>query len=228
MMNSAPLSKVRAAAELERRRRMATISVSPYAAFQKTYWSDPVAFAHDCFNWKPGEEPADYQDEILTALVTHHRASARGPHGLGKSALASWAVLWFSLTRDGQADWKAPVTASVWRQLTKFFFPELRKWSSRLRWDKVGREPFNRVYELQALSLKLSTGEAFAVASDEPSAIEGAHATELLYVFDEAKAINVGTWDAAEGAFSNAGTDTTANAYALAISTPGGNIGALL
>jgi hypothetical protein len=105
--------------------------------------------------------------------------------------------------------------------LQKYLFPELRKWAKRIRWDVVGRGAFNQTYELQTLSLKLTSGEAFAVASDEPSAIEGAHATQLLYVFDESKAIPVGTWDAAEGAFSNAGTDTKADAFALAISTPG-------
>lgn len=190
-------------------------------SFSERYWDDPAAFVQDCFTWRDDEQPSPYQLEILTALVIHKRVSARGPHGLGKSAMASWVILWFALTRDGVTDWKVPATASVWRQLQKFLFPELRKWAKRIRWDVVGRGAFNQTHELQMLSLKLSTGEAFAVASDEPSAIEGAHATQLLYIFDESKAIPVGTWDAAEGAFSSAGADTKADAYALAISTPG-------
>lgn len=142
----------------------------------------------------------------------------RGPHGLGKTALASWVVLWFALTRDGK-DWKLPTTASAWRQLTKFLWPEIRKWSSRLNWEKIGRRPLQDGKEMLGLSLKLSTGESFALASNQPALIEGAHADHILYVFDEAKAIPSETWDAVEGAMS------TGNAWWLCISTPGGPAG---
>jgi hypothetical protein len=66
--------------------------------------------------------------------------------------------------------------------------------------------------------LKLSTGEAFALTSDDHLAIEGAHADSLIYIFDEAKAIKAETFDATEGELS--GGEST-EAYALAISTPG-------
>ena len=154
----------------------------------------------------PGDET------FLTDFVEHN------------SAMASWVILWFALTRDGK-DWKCPTTASAWRQLTRYLWPEVHKWSRLLDWDKVGREPFSPNKELLTLNLKLSTGESFAVASDIPELIEGAHADELLYIFDESKSISDNTFDAAEGAFSGAGEDTKANAYALAISTPGSPIG---
>lgn len=208
--------RMRVHAELERRRRVAEAQRSPLAVYRY----DPVAFVHDCFAWRDGEGPTFYQDEILAAIPEYGRISVRGPHGLGKTALASWAVLWFALTRDGE-DWKAPTTASAWRQLTHFLWPEIRKWARRLRWDKLGRSAFDGRSELLALNLKLRTGEAFAVASSEPALIEGAHADCLLYLFDEAKTIPAGTFDAVEGAFSNAGADTSSEAFALAVSTPG-------
>lgn len=211
--------QLQAKAILERRRRKG-ITSGPYARFKRTYYSDPAAFVFDCFDWRDGENPTVYQQEILANIPIKKRVAARGPHGLGKTALASWSILWFALTRDGE-DWKAPITASAWRQLTKFLLPEIHKWARRLKWGKVGREPFNARTELQSLSLKLSTGEAFAVASDNPDLIEGAHADCLFYVFDESKAIIDDTFDAAEGAFSGAGDDTGAESYALAISTPG-------
>ena len=146
------------------------------------------------------------------AIVTHN------------TAVASFLIHWFSLTRDG-LDWKCPTTASAWRQLSKYLWPEVHKWSRKLRWDKVGRDPYDLRIELQTLGLKLSTGEAFAVASDDHNTIEGAHADHMLYVFDESKTIPQQTWDAAEGAFSGAGGDTVQEAFALAISTPGEPIG---
>lgn len=153
-------------------------------------------------------------------MISQGRTSVRGPHGLGKTALASWVLLWFALTRDGR-DWKVITTASRWRQLTIYLWPEVHKWSRRLRWDLIGRPPFNERSELQTLSLKLMTGAASAVASDNPASIEGAHADYLLYIFDESKEIQAGTFDAAEGAFSNVGNVAGNEALALAISTPG-------
>lgn len=186
------------------------------------YRNDPVAFVHDCFLWREGQGPTAYQDDILASLIASKRVAVRGPHGLGKTALNAWTVLWFALTRDAAGvDWKVPTTASAWRQLSKYLWPEIHKWSHRLRWDKLGRPPFDTRSELLMLGLKLRSGEAFAVASDTPELIEGAHADALLYVFDEAKVIPAATFDAAEGAFSNAGGDTSNEALALATSTPG-------
>jgi hypothetical protein len=79
------------------------------------------------------------------------------------SALASIIILWFALTRDGR-DWKAATTASVYHQLTQYLWPEIHKWVSRLRWDKIGRPPFREAREITQLSLKLTSGAAFAMS----------------------------------------------------------------
>lgn len=186
------------------------------------YKYDPAAFVWDCIEFKRSEGPTAYQNEILEELIPRKRIAARGPHGPGKTAVAAWITLWGILTAD---DVKVPTTASAWRQLTKFLWPEIHKWVGRLRWDKIGRAPFTRD-ELLALALKLGpTQEAFAVTSDNAALIEGAHAERIVYIFDEAKIIPDATWDAAEGAFAAAGSDTGAEAYALAISTPGEPVG---
>lgn len=133
------------------------------------------------------------------------------------SMTSAIAVIWFALTRDGE-DWKIPTTASAWRQLEKFLWPEIHKWLRRVNWERVGRPALNNEEEL-TLSLRLGTGEAFALASDDHNMIEGAHADHMLYVFDEAKAIPEPTWDAAEGAM------VSDNAMWLAVSTPGPPVG---
>lgn len=189
-------------------------------AGRRSYRDDPARWARECINWPDGEGPTPYQDLILGELREYGRVAVRGPHGIGKTGIAAWVVLWFATTRDPD-DWKIPTTASVWRQLSKYLWPEIHKWSKMLRWDRLGRPPFRQGVELLDLSLKLSGGEAFAAASDDPAQIEGAHANSILYVFDESKAIADDTFDAAEGAFSGAGGDTDREAYALAISTPG-------
>lgn len=184
----------------------------PGEQFKQTYRNNYAAFAHDCIDWR-GDKPTEYQDEIWSMIPVKRRCAIRGPHGLGKTMMAAVAALCFALTYDGE-DWKVPTTASAWRQLTDFFWPEIHKWAARIKWDKVGRPAFTQL-ELQTLLLRLKSGRAFAMASSEDELTEGAHADHLLYIFDEAKAIPAGRWDAAEGALM------TGDTYALAISTPG-------
>jgi len=139
--------------------------------------------------------------------------SIRGPHGLGKTTLMAWAILWFACTRPD--DTKIPTTASAWRQLDKFLWPEVRKWYRLADWD-MWKELGGTVPEVFSLKLKVGEGcEAFAMASDNEELLEGAHGSNLLYVFDESKAIPNATWDAAEGAFA------TGDAYWISCSTPG-------
>jgi hypothetical protein len=119
-------------------------------------------------------------------------------------------------------DWKIITTASAWRHLEVYLWPEIHKWAKRIRWDKLGRKPLDERSELLSLNIKLRHGSAFAVASSNPELIEGVHADSVLYVFDESKAISAGTFEAAEGAFSGADPKGgLPEAFALACSTPG-------
>lgn len=196
--------------------------LDPPASPMQRYLHDPVAWVRDCVDFGEDGDLTAYQDDILGHLIPEKRVAARGPHGLGKTANAAIAVHWFATTRDACGiDWKIATTASAWRQLEHYLWPEIHKWSRRLRWDVIGRRPYSEVRELLALNLKLDYGAAFAVASNDHEKIEGVHADHVLYIFDEAKAIPAATFDAAEGAFSGAGSDTAAEAYALAQSTPG-------
>lgn len=182
---------------------------------------DPAAWAREVIDW-PEDGLTPYQEDAVTMLARHRRVAVRGPHGLGKSTTAATVVLWFATTREAAGlDWKIITTASAWRALTTYLWPEIHKWSRRIRWDVLGRSAFSDVSELLTLNLKLVHGAASAVASNRPELIEGAHADSLLYVIDEAKVVPDATWDAIEGAFSGGRTDGLPEAFALAISTPG-------
>jgi len=183
---------------------------------------NPADFALKAFNWREGRGPTPYQLNVLKQLPMRRRVSVRGPHGLGKTSISAITVLWFAITRDAAGiDWKVVTTAGAWRQLQQYLWPEIRKWARLLKWEAVGRGPFDERTELLSLSLKLRHGSAFAVASDQPELIEGAHADSILYVFDESKAIVTKTFEAAEGAFSGASEEGLPEAFALAMSTPG-------
>lgn len=180
--------------------------------------NSPVAWAADCMNVRP----SGYQAEIMDALPRHHRVAVKGPHGLGKSFTGAVLVNWFATTRDMMGvDWKIITTASAWRHLEVYLWPEIHKWAHKIDFDTLGRPPYKPGKELMDLRLKLFHGAATAVASNQPERIEGAHARQLLYLLDEAKIVPPATWDSIEGAFSNAGPETADDAYAFAMSTPG-------
>jgi hypothetical protein len=202
--------------------RMAAEQLEP-TTFQpklKKYWYDPNLFIKDFFI---GYKSAKYQIECIGILPKEKRVCVRGPHGLGKTAMVAGIVLWFAHTREDMCkalggDWKIVTTASVQRQLDKFLWPEIKKWSrqSTFAWEQLGRDPFDRRTELLFTQLKLEYGEGFAASSTDPANIEGAHADHILYIVDEAKTVAPETFDAMEGALSGTG-----EAYAFVISTPG-------
>lgn len=194
---------------------------SEYKRFQRTYSRDRIAFVYDVMP-EAAKSLAFYQEEMLGEFdngVT--RLAVRGPHGLGKTFVAAILVHHGILTAEEDA--KVPTTASAWRQLEKYLWPEIRKLERYIAWHVVGRPAYNRVTEFFQLSIKLIDRgvEAFALASDDHTTLEGAHAKRILFVFDEAKTIPAPTWDALEGAFSSEGLDEEYEALAFAISTPG-------
>lgn len=191
---------------------------------RRRYWRRPDLWALDYIKWpNPDKKLAPYQEETMSWFRDSNRVAVYSPHGIGKTMEAALIVLWFADTREkAKKDWKIPTTASVWRQLTKYLWPEIHKWIGLLDWEKLGRRPYIDKVELLDFELKLGYGSAFALASDNYTALEGAHATQLLYLFDESKAIHLKTFDAAEGAFTQGAETET---LAFAISTPGEAMG---
>lgn len=179
---------------------------------RERYRSDPVAFVREVLK----AEPTPYQRDILRSLAKKRRVCVRGPHGMGKTGIAAMCILWFIAVND---ECKIPTTASAWRQLTDFLWPEIHKWALRAEWWRVGVQMRS---ERELLKQRLELGAnrfAFALASVDEAKIEGAHSEAILYLFDEAKTIPPAIWDAAEGALS------AGQAYALALSTPGDSSG---
>lgn len=192
--------------------------------FRETYHDDAERFALECIAWErfPGANgPTPYQRFGLRRLVEDKRFAFVGPHGLGKTAFNAWIWHWFVATRDGHDEWKSLTTAGSWKQLIAFLWPEIRMWTRYIRWEKLGRAPYDRSSELLQLSFKGATGISEAVAPTDPTVIEGAHAPEILFQYDESKAIAEQLFDATEGAFSQAGPTTGRVAYLVATSTPG-------
>jgi hypothetical protein len=179
---------------------------------RERYRNDPVAFVREVI----GAKPTHYQETILRAILTYRRVCVRSLHGVGKTTTSAWVVLWFATTHQ---ECKVPTTASAWRQLKEFLWPEIHKWALKADWSKLGlKMRLNREILSQKLAVS-PTATAFAMNSTDEAKIEGAHSLNILFLFDEAKTIPAEIWDAAEGALSTHG------AYAVAFSTPGESAG---
>ena len=219
----------RLACEAERRMRegLYVPREARRAAFQTRYRYDLAGFLRDCIDWERmvGNRrrkalsipvgPTSYQLMVAEDMSEVLREAVKAPRGVGKTSIAAAALLHHAEVWDGYTDWKVISSASIWRQLQDFFWPEVHKLARFLRWDILGRPPYKSGVELMKMGLNLSTGQAMANASNKPDTMEGGHASQLFYIFDEAKIIPEATWDAVEGAFSDD------EGKWLAVSTPG-------
>lgn len=169
---------------------------NPFIEFIKKYQNDPVAFVKEVL----GVEPDWWQVEFLTAIAKgHRRISVRSGHGVGKSTGASWAMLWYVLTR-----WpvKVVVTAPTSAQLYDALFAELKRWVKELP------PALSELLEVKAdrIELKASATEAFISArtsrAEQPEALQGVHSENVMLVGDEASGIPEPVFEAAAGSMS--------------------------
>ena len=74
------------------------------------YADHPVEFVEDVIGAKPDTEQA----KILRSLAANPMTAVRSGHGIGKSAVQAWAIIWFICTRPYP---KIPCTAPTQHQL---------------------------------------------------------------------------------------------------------------
>ncbi|MDF1719950.1 MAG: hypothetical protein P1U65_04685 [Minwuia sp.] len=127
-------------------------------------------------------------------------------HGVGKSALVSWLVLWAISTAE---ETRGTVTANTETQLRTKTWSELSKWHrlarTRHRFSQMSNSIRARVpgmadnWRIDMVPWSLTQTEAFA----------GLHNLEkrLLLVFDEASAIPEKIWEVTEGSLIDRGTE---------------------
>lgn len=74
------------------------------------YNTHPVEFVEDIIRAKPTAPQA----EILRSVAVNPMTSVRSGHGVGKSTVEAWAIIWFMLTRPFP---QIPCTAPKQHQL---------------------------------------------------------------------------------------------------------------
>lgn len=156
--------------------------------------ANPSLFVQQVFNAQP--EP--WQSRALAEIVRQDKISIRSGHGVGKSTFLAWLILWFLSTH---ANAKVPVTAPTAHQLNDVLWAELGKWHRKM--PAALREQFD--YRAD----RIAVGSSFAVArtarKENPEALQGFHADNLLFVIDEASGVEEVIFEVSEGALSSPG-----------------------
>jgi phage terminase large subunit len=164
----------------------------------ETYRNDPVGFVEDML----GVTPDTWQAEVMRLVAAgERRISIRAGHGVGKTAVCSWLVIWQLVVRFPQ---KTIVTAPTESQLMNALFPEIRSWMNKLP------EPIKELYEIQSdrIRLKAAPDDCFVSAktssAERPEAMAGVHceAGFVLLICDEASAIPDAVFTAAAGSMA--------------------------
>jgi phage terminase large subunit len=167
-----------------------------YIDFLTTYVNNPVGFVREVL----GVEPDRWQVEFLEAVRDgHRRISIRSGHGVGKSTGASWAMIWYLLTRYPV---KVVVTAPTSAQLYDALFAECKRWVKELP------PAVASLLEAKAerIELKSSPTEAFISArtsrAEQPEALQGIHSDNVMLIADEASGVPEQVFEAAAGSMS--------------------------
>lgn len=160
------------------------------------YYADhPVEFVEDLLHVTPDPKQAD----ILRSVSINQMTSVRSGHGIGKSAVEAWAVIWFLTTRPFP---KIPCTAPTQHQLFDILWAEVSKW---LRNNKALEREIQ--WTKEKVYMKQYPEEWFAVArtASKPDALQGFHAEDILYIIDEASGVDDKVFEPVLGALSTPG-----------------------
>lgn len=156
------------------------------------YFDHPVEFVEDVI----GATPDPIQGDILRSVAENAMTTVRSGHGIGKSTVEAWTVIWFLCTRPFP---KIPCTAPTQHQLFDILWAEISKWLRNNR--ALQRE---LIWTKERVYMKDHPEEWFAVGrtASTPDALQGFHAENVLYIIDEASGVRDIVFEPVLGALS--------------------------
>ncbi len=162
------------------------------------YRQDPEVFVREILKG----EPTKQQIELLQAVAKPGaKVSVRSGHGTGKTTTMAWLVLWFLCTRKNV---KIPCTAPTQAQLRDVLWAEIAKWRERMPdWWREQVKVKNERVEIAGAE-KSQFAVARTAKPENPDALQGFHADQLLFIIDEASGVYNKIFEVARGALSTA------------------------
>ncbi len=186
---------------------------------------DPLGFVLFAFPWGvPGSELADetgprqWQRDVLEEIGALLRAgrtadaaqvireAVSSGHGIGKSALVSFLILWALSTLE---DARCVITANTEKQLQTKTSPEVAKWHRLAINSHWFTYTTTALYSVDPAHAKTWRADFVPWSEHNTEAFAGLHnvGKRILVIFDEASKIADKVWEVAEGALTDLGTE---------------------
>lgn len=184
---------------------------------------DPERFVRFAFPWREeGKElaaedgPREWQLQQLRFISEALKAGASvegairiavaSGHGIGKSALVAWIILW-ALCSHPQT--KVTITANTGDQVRTKTWPEVSKWFNLMICRHWFKFEATSITARQAVYAKTWRCDAATWSENNTVAFQGLHnkGKRLVLIFDEASEIFDKIWEVAEGAMTDEDTE---------------------
>jgi len=200
------------------------------------YSNDPLGWVLFAFDWGVGElanyvdGPDQWQRDVMEDIRKGLEAggdlqdaiqlAVASGHGIGKSALVSWVILWAITTHE---DTKGVVTANTENQLKTKTWAEVAKWYRLCIFRHWFHFTATALFSVDPDHEKTWRIDMVPWSERNTEAFAGLHnqGKRILVVFDEGSAIPDTIWEVTEGAL----TDENTQILWVAFGNPTRNIG---
>lgn len=186
--------------------------------FLAGFSDDPLGFVYAAFPWGEVGElsefsgPQEWQCQVLRdlgdGLLSIEEAiqiARTSGHGVGKSALVAWIILWAISTFE---DTKGVVTANTENQLKTKTWAEVSKWHRLFIARDLFKMTATALFANDPLHERTWRIDMVPWSERNTEAFAGLHnqGKRILVVFDEASAIPDVIWEVTEGALTDRDT----------------------
>ena len=182
--------------------------------------NDPLRFVRCAFPWGKGPlegmtGPDKWQTAILEEMGRRLRSgeawstvlqfAVAAGHGVGKSGLVAWIILWALCTFP---DTRIVVTANTENQLRTKTFAEVAKWHNLCLFKDWFACSAMSIASRQPGHDKTWRADAIPWSETKPEGFAGLHnkGRRIVVIFDEASAIADCIWEVTEGALTDSNT----------------------
>lgn len=163
----------------------------------RIWQSSPTTFVEEVFTIRL----QDWQKQFLQDIASHDQVAVRSAKGVGKTtAIALIAYWWVTVWPES----KLAATSPSSGQLEDALWAELRSLLSKRR------PPYNELLPYELQSDKLILGNNFAryrtARKDKPESLQGLHSPRMMFLIDEASAVDDEVFAAVQGARTTSGS----------------------
>lgn len=145
------------------------------------------------------------------AKQASNKISVSSGHGIGKSGVVSWIILWFLYCHY---NCQVPCTAPTAYQMYDVLWKELALWIERMPENVKQKYEWGRDHLRMAESPETWFARAQTSSKENTEALAGVHADDVLVVADEASGVPEQVYNTAEGSW------TSGNILVILISNP--------